>query len=82
MWKPPADKPPPDIRDEEEKAEVARLLSALAEDHPARIAAARGADTIAVSHLVDDPNLVRALADASRAGWVRTLQRSGHFKPS
>lgn len=81
MWKPPADKPPPDIRDDEERAEVARILSSLPGDHPARIAADRGADTIAVSHLVGDVGLAKALAEASRAGWVRTLHRSGRFRP-
>lgn len=34
MFRPPVDRPPPDIRDDEEKAYVARILAALAEDHP------------------------------------------------
>jgi hypothetical protein len=81
MWKPPAELPPPDIRDDEEKAEVARILSVLPTDHPARVAHERGADTIALSHLVGDAALARALGDASCAGWVRILHRSGRFRP-
>lgn len=81
MWKPPTNRPPPDIRDDEERAEVTRILAALPDDDPARIAADRGTDTITVSHLVGDADLAKALAEASTAGWVRTLHRSERFRP-
>ena len=81
MFKPPANKPPPDFRDDEEKAEVARILSVLPAEHPARVAFAQGRDTIALTHLVGDAELTaKALTKAFLAGANRIMNR-GHFKP-
>jgi hypothetical protein len=41
MFRPPVDRPPRDFRDEEEKAEVSRILAVLPPDHPARVARGR-----------------------------------------
>jgi hypothetical protein len=38
----PVDRPPPDIRDDEEKDEVARILAVLPIEHPARLAHREG----------------------------------------
>ena len=83
MYKPPPDKAPlPDKRDEEEKAEVGRIIAALPKDHPAHDAHRRGMDTIALTHLVANyPDLVEALIRAYHAGTDRVWKRSGHFKP-
>jgi len=71
-----------DYRDEQEHAEVARILSALPEQHPARIAYTAGAreasDSISLTWLVADRrDIVQALVDANMAAWHRTLERHG-----
>ena len=71
-----------DARDAEEHAEVAALLAALPGDHPAALAYARGADTVALTHLVADrPELAEALKEAFLAGYRRLLSVSGGFRP-
>jgi hypothetical protein len=81
MFQPPADGPVPDVRDEEEKAQVTRILSVLPEDHPARAAHRCGADTIRLSHLVADrPQLVQSLVRAYMAGLDRVWNRSARVK--
>lgn len=82
MFRPPVDRPPPDIRDDEEKAKVARILAALPADHPARLAHERGVDTIRLSHLVGDAALADALTEAFLAGRRRTFERTAHFRPT
>jgi hypothetical protein len=81
MFRPPADRAPPDIRDEEEICEVGRILAVLPQDHPARLAHARGEDTRVLSHLVGDAELAKALTEAFLAGYSRLLNRSNHFRP-
>jgi hypothetical protein len=81
MFRPPADGPVPDVRDDEEKAEVARILCVLPEDHPAHAAHRSGADTIRLSHLVADrADLVHALVRAYMAGLDRVWKRSARVK--
>jgi hypothetical protein len=84
---PPERRHPADYRDEIEHAEVARILSGLPENHPARIAYAAGAreaaDSISLTHLVaDHRDLVGALVEANLAAYWRTRDRQGgHFRP-
>ena len=81
MFRPPAHGPVPDVRDEEEKAEVTRILSVLPEDHPAHAAHRAGADTIKLSHLLTDrPQLVQSLVRAYMAGLDRVWKRSARVK--
>lgn len=80
MFRPPTDKPPPDVRDDDEKAEVARILARLPEGHPALEAFERGVDTISLTHLVGDPELSRLLSEAYLCGWRRLLNRTRHFQ--
>jgi hypothetical protein len=76
-----------DYRDELEHAEVARILSELPAEHPARVAYATGAreasDSISLTWLVADRrDMVRALTDANMAAYRRTLARQGgYFRP-
>jgi hypothetical protein len=71
----------PDIRDEQEHADVAAILAALPDQHPARVAYADGADTIRLTHLVPG-ELVDSLTEAFFAGYRRMLQRHGsYFRP-
>jgi len=78
---------PADYRDEQEHAEVARILSVLSEDHPARVAYATGAreasDSISLTWLVADRrDIVQALVEANMAAWRRTMARhGGYFRP-
>jgi hypothetical protein len=84
---PPGQRHRADYRDEIEHAEVARILSELPVEHPARIAYATGAreaaDSISLSWLVADRgDMVRALTDANTAAYRRTLARQGgYFRP-
>jgi len=72
----------PDIRDAEEHATIARVLSALPADHSARLAYAQGATTIALTHLVPGhPEISAALSEAYLAAWRRNLARWGSFRP-
>lgn len=80
-FQPPVDRPPNDSRDGQEKAEVSRILSALPENHPARLAHERGIDTIRLTHLVGDAQLVKELTAAYLAGWNRSWDRHKHFRP-
>ena len=71
----------PDIRDEQEHKDVAAILAALPEDHPARAAYAEGEDTIKLTHLVP-AELVKPLTEAFFAGSWRMLHRQGgYFRP-
>jgi hypothetical protein len=76
-----------DYRDEREHAEVARILSELPAEHPARLAYAAGAreasDSISLTWLVADrPELVAALVEANLAAYRRMLARQGaYFRP-
>ena len=76
-----------DYRDEIEHAEVARILSDLHAEHPARVAYATGAreasDSISLTWLVADRrDMVQALTEANMAAWCRTLARQGgYFRP-
>lgn len=71
-----------DTRDEIEVGEVSDILDYLPEDHAARVAFARGADTIALTHLVADMVIVDRLKEAWLAGYRRMLERAGgHFRP-
>lgn len=82
MYRPPADQPLPDLRDEEERGDVDRILSVLPEGHPALEAHQRGADTIAITHLVADrPGLIEALIGAYFAARRRIWNRAAHFRP-
>jgi hypothetical protein len=73
---------PYDNRDEQEHAAVAALLAPLPDDHPAREAYARGVSTVQLTHLVGDrADLVHGLKEAFLAGYWRTLQGSGGFRP-
>jgi hypothetical protein len=81
MFRPPADRPPPDTRDEQEKADVARILAVLPPDHPAREAHKHGVDTIRLTYMVGDAALARALTEAFLAGWDRSWDRHQHFRP-
>ena len=84
---PLANRHPADYHDEIEHAEVARVLSALPAEHPARVAYASGAreaaDSIGLTHLVADRrDMVQALTEAKMATWRRTLaQQGGYFRP-
>jgi hypothetical protein len=74
-------------RDEIEHAEVAQILSALPERHPARVSYTAGAreasDSISLTWLVADRrDVVWALTEANLAAWGRTLTRQGkYFRP-
>jgi hypothetical protein len=69
--------PPPDVRDAEEHADVAAALAVLPADHPARVEYAKGAGTIALTHLVADRmTIVEALKAAYFAGLGRINARS------
>lgn len=81
VFRPPMDRPAPDIRDDEEKAEVSRILSALPADHAARLAHQQGVDTISLSHLVGDAALIKELTEAVLKGRGRLWGRHEHFKP-
>jgi len=75
-----------DYRDEQEDTEVARIVSELPAEHPARVAYATGAreaaDSIPLTLLVVDRRVVRALTEANLAAWGRTLTRQGgYFRP-
>lgn len=84
---PPEHRHRADYGDEIEHAEVARILSELPAEHPARVAYATGAreaaDSIRPSHLVADRrDMVQALTEANMAAWRRTLTRQGgYFRP-
>lgn len=81
MFRPPVHRPPPDIRDAEERADVARILAVFPADHPARTAHERGTDTITLTHMVGDAELSRALTEVFLAGRARLFRRSSHFRP-
>ena len=76
-----------DYRDEIEHAEVARILSELPAEHPARVAYSTGAreaaDSISLTWLVADRrDMVQALTEANLAAYRRTLARQGgYFRP-
>lgn len=78
---------PADYRDEIEHAEVAKILSVLPVEHPARVAYATGAreasDSISLSWFVADRrDVVQALTEANLAAYRRTLARQGgYFRP-
>jgi hypothetical protein len=84
---PPEHRHRADYRDEEEHAEVARILSELPAEHPARIAYMTGAreasDSISLSWLVAEQlDIVRALTEANLAAYRRMLARQGgYFRP-
>lgn len=81
MFRTPTECPPPDIRDEEEKAEVSRILAALPPGHPARKAHERGEDTRILSRLVGDAEMAKSFTEAFLSGYNRLLRRSQHFRP-
>jgi hypothetical protein len=81
MFRPPVDRPPPDTRDDEEKAAVTEILAVLPADHPARVAHERGTDSIRLAHMVGDTALAAALTEAFLAGRRRLLRRSSQFRP-
>jgi len=73
-----------DYRDEIEHAEVARILSELPAEHPARVAYATAAreacDSISLTWLVADRrDMVQALVDANMAAYRRILARQGGY---
>jgi len=76
-----------DYRDELEHAEVARILSELSTEYPARVAYSTGAreasDSESLAWLVADRrDVVQALVGANMAAWRRTLSRQGgYFRP-
>ena len=76
-----------DYRDEIEHAEIARILSELPAEHPARVAYSTGAreacDSISLTWLVAERrDIVQALVDANVAAWRRILARQGgYFRP-
>jgi hypothetical protein len=76
-----------DYRDDIEHAEVARVLSELPAEHPARVAYLSGAceasDSISLSWLVAERrDIVQALVEANMAAWRRTMTRhGGYFRP-
>jgi hypothetical protein len=76
-----------DYRDEIEHAEVARILSELHAEHPARVADSAGvreaADSIALTYLVANRrDMVQALVQVVLAANARIYARhGGHFRP-
>jgi len=72
-----------DLRDNQERAEVAEILSELAPDHLARKAFAEGARTAELVRLVNDrPDLVERLKRAFLAGWHRILDSETDVPPA
>lgn len=71
---------PFDLRDNQERVEVAEILSELPSDHPARMALADGARTVEVARLLNDqPDLLERLKRAFLAGWHRVLDSDMDF---
>jgi hypothetical protein len=71
----------PNVRDEQERADVAAILAALPENTMAHAAYAEGAETIKLTHLVP-AELVKPLTEAFFSGYRRYLQRQGgYFRP-
>jgi hypothetical protein len=80
-WYTQAEQKPPDIRDADEHAAIIKALDQLPSDHAARVAYSKGADTIALTHLVADrPDIVHAITEAYLAGYRRSLARWGGFR--
>jgi len=65
--------------DQQEREAVLRALSALPNDHPARIAFDRGADPIALMHLLEGDETVENLKEIWLAAYHRLLQRQGSY---
>ena len=65
--------------DQQEREAVLRALSALPNDHPARIAFDRGADPIALMHLLEGAETVENLKEIWLAAYHRLLQRQGSY---
>src|SRR3981081_3915675 len=65
--------------DQQEREAVLRALSVLPHDHPARIAFDRGADPIALMHLLEGDEAVENLKEIWLAAYHRLLQREGRY---
>ncbi len=65
----------------QEKEAVLRTLSMLSWDHPARIAFQRGADPMAVLHLIEHDEVTEAVEEIWLAAYHRRLQQSGASGP-
>ena len=65
--------------DQQEREAVLRALSVLPHDHPARIAFDRGADPIALMHLLEGDETVENLKEIWLAAYHRLLQRQGSY---
>src|SRR3981189_1074543 len=63
--------------DQQKREAVLRALSALPHDHPARIAFDRGADPIALMHLLEGDETVENLKEIWLTAYHRLLQRQG-----
>jgi hypothetical protein len=61
----------------QEKEAVLRTLSMLSRDHPARIAFQRGADPMAVLHLIEHDEVTEAVEEIWLAAYHRRLQQGG-----
>jgi hypothetical protein len=57
----------------EERRQLEKTLAALPEDHPARRAAQRGADPVALIHLVEQDDVAEALAEVWYSAYRRRL---------
>jgi hypothetical protein len=58
----------------QEKEAVLRTLSMLSRDHPARIGFQRGADPMAVLHLIEHDEVTEAVEEIWLAAYHRRLQ--------
>jgi uncharacterized protein (UPF0297 family) len=68
-----------DAHDDQERAEIRFILSALPYGHPARAAHRAGADAMTLTRLVDRQELVEKLTKAWLDGYNRKLRREGKF---
>jgi len=69
------------MNDEQERAEVRRILGELPADHPAVKAFQEDADTIRLTYLVGRDDLVEKLKRAYLDGFGRLMRSSSSFRP-
>ncbi|HZQ73477.1 MAG TPA: hypothetical protein VFB08_11220 [Burkholderiales bacterium] len=71
----------PESVDPREKREVADILSELTIDHAARSAFARGANTLIVAEMVEDPDISQRLRRAFLDAFARTFEQNKNSGP-